>query len=163
MKIQKIYLDMDGVLCDFHKRYLDLYGVNAAGEDRNRKDFSKNWKNFIHAEQFASLDWFAGGKELLDFVNTLPVRLEILSSTGGIPYHSEVRDQKETWLKANGIYLAGNFVPGRRVKEFYSFTGNLLIDDTPDVIESFNASKGGIGILHKNVNDTIAQLKALFE
>ena len=165
MTINKIYLDMDGVLCDFHKRYQELYGVEAAGEDRDRKNFSKNWKHFIATEQFATLDWFPGGKELLAFVSALPVRLEILSSTGGIPFHTEVRDQKETWLASNEIYLPGNFVPGRKVKQYYSFPGNVLIDDTPDVIGAFNRKTGGagVGILHKDVNKTIARLKELLK
>ena len=28
MKIEKIFVDLDGVLCDFHKRYKEIFGVN---------------------------------------------------------------------------------------------------------------------------------------
>ena len=160
--VSKIYLDMDGVLADFQKRYKELFGVVAAGEDRDRKNFSKNWKEFIRTEQFATLDMFPGGRELYNFVSKLPVRLEILSSTGGIPYHSEVSEQKRLWLYKQGMTtISANFVPGRKVKKYYAHPSNLLIDDTPDVIDAFNEA-GGIAILHKDVNETISKLKEIF-
>lgn len=153
---------MDGVLADFNKRYKELFGTGAAGEDRDRKNFSKNWKEFIRLEQFATLDTFPGSSELIEFVSIMPVRLEILSSTGGIPFHSEVSEQKSLWLKNQGIDIPKNFVPGRKVKKYYAFQGNLLIDDTPDVVEAFNDA-GGIAILHKDVNETTSKLKELID
>lgn len=163
MKIKKIYLDMDGVLSDFHRRYSVLYGEAAPGEDRSNKLSSNNWKHFVVTRQFETLDWFQGAQDILEFVQMMRVPVEILSSAGGAKYHSEVREQKLTWLKSKNIVTDSvNIVPGRRVKRFYAFSGNVLIDDTPDVIEEFN-KYGGIGILHTNVNDTINQLKELMK
>ena len=49
MKISKIYVDMDGVLCDFEKRYKELYG-NIREHDR-RKTFRPNFFDFIESNQ----------------------------------------------------------------------------------------------------------------
>jgi hypothetical protein len=158
--IKKIYLDMDGVLCNFEKRYIERYGTGPLGEDRDRKEFSKNWHDFVLSGQFETLDWFAGGKELIEYVNSTGIRVEILSSSGGIPYHTEVRDQKIKWLCENGLNYAVNIVPGRKVKKYFSYEGNLLIDDTPDVIEAFNKGPG-VGILHKDLDVTLETLEIL--
>jgi hypothetical protein len=164
MKIDKIYLDMDGVLCDFPKRYREMFSYDAGQEGmanaRDRKEFSPNWHKFVETRQFATLDWFPGGKELIQYVDSLGIRIEILSSSGGIQNHSEVREQKITWLCNAGLNYPVNIVPGRKIKKYFSYQGNVLIDDTLDVIEAFNQGTG-TAILHKEVNDTINALESL--
>ena len=39
--IDKIYLDLDGCICDFEKRYEELYGATPK-DSRDRKEFSSN-------------------------------------------------------------------------------------------------------------------------
>jgi len=164
MKIEKIYLDMDGVLCDFNKRFQELFeyhpGIESLANERERKLFSPNWKKFVDTRQFSTLDWFPGGKELIEYVDSLGVRVEILSSSGGISNHSEVRDQKVEWLCNAGLNYPVNIVPGRAIKKHFSWRNNVLIDDTLDVIEAFNQGSG-TAILHENVNDTINALESL--
>lgn len=153
---------MDGVLTDFHRRYAELFGENASGEDRPNKKDSVNWTKFVLSNQFETLDWFPGSKKLLEFVDSANVPIEILSSTGGAKYFTEVRNQKVVWLNNAKILYQSNLVPGRRVKRFYAFPGSVLIDDTPDVIEEFN-KYGGIGILHTDADKTINELKELMK
>ena len=157
--IKKIYLDMDGVLCDFEKRYFHLFDETPS-ETRDKKNFNPNWKQFVKGENFATLDWYPGGKELLSFIKKYPVDVEILSSSGGPQFHDEVARQKKVWLKMHNIAYKPNIVPGRKEKSKYAGKGIILIDDTPDVIEAFDAA-GGIGILHKDVGKTIELLKVL--
>ena len=44
--ITKIYLDMDGVLCDFEKRYKKLFDELPEYSRRN-KEWSENWTTFV--------------------------------------------------------------------------------------------------------------------
>lgn len=153
---------MDGVLCDFEKRFTELYGKDALGA-RDRKNFTTNWPNFIMDGNFESLEWFPGGKELLDFIqNKTDWEVEILSSSGGEKFHSEVAAQKVVWLCDKGIPYKANIVPGRKHKTAYATPETILIDDTEDIIVNFNAA-GGLGILHKDINETLAKLRTLLD
>lgn len=151
---------MDGVLCNFEKRFTELYGKDALGA-RDRKNFTTNWPNFIMDGNFESLEWFPGGKELLHFIQyATDWEVEILSSSGGEKFHSEVAAQKVVWLCNKGIPYKANIVPGRKHKTAYATPETILIDDTEDIIVNFNAA-GGLGILHKDINETLAKLRTL--
>ena len=54
MKISKIYVDMDGVLCNFEKRYKERYG--EISETDRRSVFRSNFADFIATNQFATLE-----------------------------------------------------------------------------------------------------------
>ncbi len=153
---------MDGVLCDFEKRFTELYGKDALGA-RDRKNFTTNWPNFIMDGNFENLEWFPGGKELLHFIQyATDWEVEILSSSGGEKFHSEVAAQKVVWLCNKGIPYKANIVPGRKHKTAYATPETILIDDTEDIIVNFNAA-GGVGILHKDINETLAKLRTLLD
>ena len=160
-KFTKIYLDLDGVICNFEKRYEEMFGVKPA-DARDFKEFSPNWTKFIENQQFESLDWYPGGQMLLGFIRQTNLEVEILSSSGGKKYHDQVTAQKKKWLQDHGIHYTANIVPGRRKKAEYAKPDTILIDDTPDVIESF-VEAGGAGILHKDAVKTIEKLKQMLE
>lgn len=162
MVVTKLYLDMDGVLCSFEGRYTELFGESPSSA-RARKNFSSNWIKFIEGENFATLDWNPGGQELLAYVRTIPnIEIEMLTSSGGTKHHEEVTIQKTQWLCERGIDFKINTVPGRKLKAAYANATTVLVDDTPDVIESFSGA-GGIGVLHINTLDTVQTLEKLFK
>ena len=159
--IEKIYLDMDGVLCDFESRYEKLFGELPA-YSREMKEWSTNWDKFVESEQFKTLEWHPGGQTLLKMIIDTGIDFEILSSSGGKKHHDIVEDQKKQWLQSNNILVKANIVPGRKNKAKFANSRSVLIDDTPDVIDSFNAA-GGYGILHKNASDTVKKLSHILK
>ena len=158
--ITKIYLDMDGVLCDFEKKFTEYYGFLSLAK-RDRKEWSRDWEDFIlHKKGFEKLDWFPGGQELLNHVRNIKLPVEILSSAGGKKFQGEVTAQKIKWLRRHGINYKANIVSGRKEKAEYATPETVLIDDTEDVLRHFTQA-GGHGILHKDVKDTIQKLDLL--
>lgn len=154
----KVYVDMDGVLCNFERRYFERYG-ELPGSMRDKKDFNAYWDDFVLTKQFETLDVYPGAEELLEFLDSLiDVEKEILSSSGGPKYYDEVTQQKMKWLQSKNIGYKPNIVSGRKNKSLYAKPDTILIDDTYDVIASFNKA-GGIGILHKEIGNTLMLLK----
>lgn len=155
--VNLIYVDMDGVLSDFEKRYTEKFSVSAkeVRETRNKKEYSENWHAFVTDKEFENLDWFRDAKLLFDYLEALPARKCILSSTGGERYYTEISEQKEKWLKNHNINWDTLFVPGRKYKKDYASPDRLLIDDVMDNVDSFS-NKGGYSILHKDLNQTIS-------
>jgi hypothetical protein len=170
MKIKKIYLDMDGVVANFEKRYIELFGDSPDGcvsldytNSRDKKEFSENWKSFIDGKNFETLDWWPGGPELITYLCQLsPDMVEILSSSGGNKYHDEVVEQKKKWVENFNLpdNWKINIVAGRKRKAEYATPDSILIDDTKDVIDAFRYA-GGIGIHHKDCGNTIMLLDIL--
>jgi len=157
--IEKLYLDMDGVLTNFELRWAEIFGFPAQTV-RDRKNFDSEWPKFVAQKQFETLEWFPGGQILLQYVKSMNVPVEILSSSGGVKFHEEVKNQKKFWLKSQGITYKANIVPGKKRKAEYAKPNVILIDDTDEVITQFNAA-GGIGILHRNTKETIKTLESL--
>lgn len=151
---------MDGVIANFNKRYRELFHMEPR-EAEKKKEFNRFFEKFINDGEFATLDWMPGGVALINFLNKLPVRKEILSSTAREEYYDKISSQKLKWLANRDIHYKPNFVPGKRHKKDFATPSAIIIDDTPIVIEQWNEA-GGIGILHKDVLVTIAALRLYF-
>lgn len=157
-RIEKIYVDMDGVIANFNKRYLEKFGVTPE-ETRSNKKFGEYFQKFIQDREFAALDPMPDALLLLTYLNTLThIPKEILSSTAREDNHASISEQKKEWLERYNIDYKQNFVPGKQHKAKYATPNSILIDDTLVVIDSWDKA-GGIGILHKNAVSTIAILE----
>ena len=156
MRVSKIYVDMDGVLCDFEKRYKELYG-DIKDRDR-RSTFRPNFSNFIETGQFALLEPMSDFLTLKVFLDSIDVTKEILSSTAYEETYDTISNQKMNWLNQYGVTWKPNFVPGKRHKYKYATPDALIIDDTLSVIQDWHKA-GGFAIWHNNALSTITQLK----
>jgi hypothetical protein len=157
VKITKIYLDMDGVIADFDKRYKSRYKMLPREAEKN-KEFDKFFTQFIADGEFATLDLLPDAMELINFLRSLDVPTEILSSSASEKRDPDIRPQKLEWLKNNNIEFPAIIVPGKRHKKDYSNENTLLIDDTQVNIDQWR-KEGGIGILHIDALTTINILR----
>jgi 5'(3')-deoxyribonucleotidase len=156
-KITKIYLDMDGVIADFDKKYKELYNIAPRDAD-TYKTFDKFFTTFIAERQFAKLDLMPDAMELINYLRSLPIPTEILSSTSSEKRDAEIREQKVEWLHKHNLTFPINLVPGKRLKRNFSNPNSILIDDTAQNIDQWRA-EGGVGILHTDALTTIGILK----
>ena len=156
-KIECIYLDMDGVIADFEKRYKELYHMEPR-EAEKKQQFNDLFGEFIATKQFATLDEMPDASIGLEFLRKCSVPTQILSSTAREETYDEISKQKMVWLQAHGITFNPIFVPGKKHKYKYATPNSIIIDDTKSVIDDWNAA-GGIAIWHKDWLTTISILK----
>ena len=159
--IEIIYLDMDGVLTDFTKRYTELFKTEP--EKVPKKKWTPFWEEFVGGEHFKTLDWHPAGKELYagvyDYAKTNGLRIDILTSAGGDHMIDSIAYQKRRWLVENKVqhrYL--HVVPGKRYKKDFAASNAVIIDDMESVIARFREN-GGNAIHH--TGDAKATLEKL--
>jgi len=152
-----LYLDMDGVLCDFHKAYIALPGVVLGEFDRK-----KFRSAVIDYKIFRDLEMMPDTQELLNHVSKLNVKIEMLTSTGTHdPFQgNEAKAQKQHWLNKHNIPYKANFVRSKPEKAEYATPKSILIDDSIGCVKPFEFA-GGHAILHTAAKKTIAELDNL--
>lgn len=150
-----LYLDMDGVLADFHKTYHSLRTHATDG-----KRFRAAVMDYLI---FEDLDFMPDTQELLNHVSRLNgVDIQILTSLGTYDQvqGNEAKRQKQKWLDKRNIPYRANFVRSKEEKAQYATASSILIDDSIGCVAPFIRA-GGQGILHTNASDTIALLDSL--
>lgn len=157
-----IYCDMDGVLCDFNRRFEQFSWDEEKKKSLSPKEYKttngtkKFWEliDGIGAQFWSEMPWMQDGKQLWTHISKYKPTL--LSSPS---YDSSSRYGKSLWAKENmpGTKL---ILSERKNKQNYSKKNRILIDDMPETIKEWN-SRGGIGILHTSTENTLNELKQL--
>lgn len=150
-----LYLDMDGVLCNFNKAYSSLRTYAADG-----KRFRAAVMDF---HIFEDLEFMPDAQVLLDHVSKLrDINVEILTSLGtfDVEQGNAAKKQKTVWLNKHNIVYKPNFVRSKQEKAEYATPTSILIDDSIGCITPFNIA-GGHGILHVSASETISVLDSI--
>ena len=148
-----LYLDMDGVLCNFDKAYRSL---------RTHATDGKRFRSAVMDYKiFEDLEFMSDTQELLNHVSKLDkdINVQILTSMGtfDVQQGNEAKRQKQVWLDKWNIPYKANFVRSKEEKSLYAHKFSILIDDSPGRITPF-LEKEGQGMLHKSSVETISIL-----
>ena len=159
----KIYVDMDGVVADFDKRFTDLAGM---GPREFEEKYGKNafW-DFIDEGDNKLVFWVGippmpDAQQLMNFVSNYDYEMLTAPSL-----KKQSVMGKGLWMKNQtnkGLFPFKPKVNYKKAqnKKDLAAPNHILIDDREDNINSWIAS-GGIGILHTSASSTINQLKKL--
>ena len=152
----KIFCDMDGVLCNWQKAWLDLGVSDLDGEDYEKKyGATALWSNILKKgglEFWSEMDWMPDGKQLWNYIKKY--NPTILTTPAKNKFSKE---GKEDWVKRE----LGPDVPLIFSKDKFEHadTESILIDDYEKKIDNWINQGDGIGILHTSADKTIEELK----
>lgn len=128
-----LYLDMDGVLCDFYSLFHSLYDTDGKFNEAAFEDFVFSQRGFEKLQKMKNTD------ELLSNVFGLSRRndlcISILSSAASPNDHvrlSHVENQKRKWISQNlpeYEFTFKEFVRHKGCKALYANKNTYLIDD----------------------------------
>ena len=159
-----IYLDMDGVVANFNKRFKDLSGLLPD------QFIEKNGKNAFwdlidekHKVAFwRGIEIMPGAEKLVNFVSKYPYEMLTAPST-----KKQSVIGKSLWIKdkVGTLYPSQPKVTYRAAKEKHNVKPELtkfdiLIDDKKSTIDRWDA-KGGTAIFYQNADQVINDLKKL--
>jgi hypothetical protein len=153
-KINKIFLDLDGVLANFDKFVLDNLGrtfnhASGPGADKEMWDFLSTVKDL-----YLNLEPTPYAKQLWDLANSLDsAGVEILTAIPRRTSIPEAEENKREWVKKfldpNATFNIG---PYSKDKWRHAGFGDILVDDRESNVGDWINKGCGIGILH-DLND----------
>lgn len=171
--IPHVYLDMDGVQCDFDGAVHTVLGMSfdeAKHKTQEEIDKLANTSPQIIHEFFANLEQLSGGKKITDWLNTNNIPYTILSAPLRGPYSSASVTGKKVWLQRYTPSVVDTAI-FKHDKHEHAMDGgrpNVLIDDYHKKIDAWN-NAGGIAIKHEDqrkvpdaAERTIRRLEEIF-
>ena len=160
----KVYLDMDGVLADFDKRFESIAGMKP--KEFENKYGTKAFWNLIDEENkisfWVGIPTMPGAADLVDAVKDYNYELLTSPSAKKQSYLGKI-----LWVKnhTGDVFPSKPRINFKKAKEKHLVKPQLaktdiLIDDREDTIGRWNAA-GGTGIVYKNISQVLNDLGKL--
>lgn len=168
-----VFLDMDGVQCDFAGAAQNAIGVS---HEEAKLKTEEEIEKLAHSSPEAVFDFFAnlkqlpGGKKITDWLNSNNVPYTILSAPLRGPYAEYSVKGKLAWLQKHTPKAVKGALFKHNKHEHANDGGrpNILIDDYHKKIKAWNDA-GGIAIQHEDeykvpdaAERTIKRLEQIF-
>lgn len=155
-KRNTIFLDMDGVLADFHRLLLERFGRTF---DAGRQEVP--WAALSKIDRlYFQLEPLPTAFELWDLAHSLGARVEVLTA---IPRRSTIptaEADKRDWIaKHFGTSTPVRIGPFSRDKWKHAAPGDVLVDDRADNIVDWTTKAAGVGVLYTSFDQAAADLK----
>lgn len=149
----QIYCDMDGVLCDFDKKFDHYYGIPP--REYYTTKGSKAFEDAVNKagiEFWSKMDWMTGGRELWSIIGKYdPI---ILTSPSKFKY---AKEGKIEWINNNLNPQPKKILFGQTGDKHSQMItdpkNSMLIDDYWPNLAPWK-ELGGIAIMHKDINKT---------
>ena len=156
--MNKIYLDMDGVLADFVTGVEGPDYINGPLQDENH--YVNKKAEYINKRLFRNLPVMPGMLDLVAFVKDTGLPWEVLTATGEIN-RSLVMADKMAWIKryVDPHVVVTGTLKGKH-KSVFAQPGHVLVDDKKSNCNAWQ-NAGGIAIHHTSMTSTLAQLEYL--
>ena len=159
-ELNYIFVDMDGVLCDFLRGCESYLGHPLTNDDKGHTEYDLRKEELTNKRLFANLPPMVDMYDLLAYIKHTGVKWEILTAAGLVNRDLVVYDKNE-WIKryVDPSVVVTCTMSGSQ-KAAFAYEGSVLIDDRKKNIDAWE-SAGGIGILHTSAKETIETLKEL--
>jgi hypothetical protein len=148
----KIYFDMDGVLCNFLGRVVELTGapfVSGEWDELNQ-----------HSHLYSDLAPIKPMVRLVHRLYELEYHLEVLSATPAIGKIEYARQDKFLWCAWRLPPIVVNIVDHAIKKQTFAAPDAILIDDSLRNCTQWREA-GGIAIYHTSYKETVAELERI--
>lgn len=144
--VMLVLVDMDGVVSDFDRHIVDVYGKPMSEMTNKEKD--KFWDaECVSHRFFANSPVIPEGLEFVKRVESAGIEMTFLTSTGGELQHIDIAKQKLDFLQRNGMgHLPVAFATGTKCKSSFAKPGCVLVDDREKVVTAFR-ERGGVAHL----------------
>jgi len=153
--IKKVFLDMDGVLTNFHKGVCKTFDYPYILDEMIRYDFWEDWKekkvtrrdvNDICNQLFwEDLEWMHDGKEILKIVEEAYGKENIFIFTQPMPNVGSWTG-KRIWIEHMAPDYKKQLIVTQASRAFFASPDTLLIDDKQENVDEF-IKAGGNAIL----------------